>query len=137
MKMKEYLSQAFHIDRRINSKLEQVRSLYELAKKTTMIYTDMPGSPNTNGDHMENTIVKIVALKEEIDRDIDALVDMKTDIAHMIKSLEDHECQIVLEERYLSYMSMEQIAVGLSFSIQHTYRIHDKAVVALEKKYKR
>ena len=137
MKMKEYLSQAFHVDQRINSKLEQVRSLYELAKRTTTIYTDMPGSPNKKGDHMESTILKIITLKEEIDRDIDALVDLKTDIAHMIKSLENHEYQIVLEERYLSYMSMEQIAVDLTFSIQHTYRIHDKAVNALEKIYKR
>lgn len=33
MKIKEYLGQAYHIDHRINSKLEQISSLHDLATK--------------------------------------------------------------------------------------------------------
>lgn len=48
MNAKEYLGQALNIDRSINSKLEQVASLHELATKATTLMSDMPGSPNRN-----------------------------------------------------------------------------------------
>ena len=43
---KEYLKQAFYLDKRINSKLEQVESLNALATKATSTLSDMPKSPN-------------------------------------------------------------------------------------------
>ena len=45
MTAKEYLSQAYKIDNDINSKLEQVTSLRDLATKATSTISDMPGSP--------------------------------------------------------------------------------------------
>ena len=45
MNAKEYLSQAFKIDNDINSKLEQVAALRELATKATSTISDMPASP--------------------------------------------------------------------------------------------
>ena len=42
MKAKEYLSQAYRLDQRINSKIEQVASLNELATKCTSTITGMP-----------------------------------------------------------------------------------------------
>ena len=40
MTVKEYLSQAYRIDQRINSKLEQVASLRALATKATSTLSD-------------------------------------------------------------------------------------------------
>ena len=37
MTSKEYLSQAYRIDQRINSKIEQVSSLHDLATKATIM----------------------------------------------------------------------------------------------------
>lgn len=48
MTAKEYLSQAYKIDNDINSKLEQVASLRDLATKATSTMSDTPGSPNRN-----------------------------------------------------------------------------------------
>lgn len=39
MKAKEYLTQVFRLDQRINSKLDQVASLRDLAVKVTASYT--------------------------------------------------------------------------------------------------
>ena len=44
MTVKEYLSQAYRIDQRINSKLEQVASLRALATKATSTLSDTPPS---------------------------------------------------------------------------------------------
>ena len=46
MTVKEYLGQAYRLDQRINSKLEQVASLNELATKCTSTLTGMPRNPN-------------------------------------------------------------------------------------------
>ena len=77
MNAKEYLKQAFYLDKRINSKLEQVESLNALATKATSTLSDMPKSPNRGSSKLEDTIVKIIDLQEEINRDIDKLVDLK------------------------------------------------------------
>ena len=67
---------------------------------------------------------------------IDELVDLKTDITHLIKSLDSHEYQIILEQRYLCFKSWEKISVDLGYSIQHTFRLHDAALTDLERFYK-
>lgn len=48
MTVKEYLSQAYRIDQRINSKLEQVASLRALATKATSTLSDTPPSGSRN-----------------------------------------------------------------------------------------
>lgn len=135
MKIKEYLGQAYRIDHRINSKLDQISALHDLATKASSTVSDMPGSPNRNIHKMEDVIVKIIALEEEVNQDIDELVDLKTDITHLIKTLENHEYQIILEQRYLCFKTWEQISVDLGYSIQHTFRLHDKALKALSENY--
>ena len=42
MTAKEYLGQAYRIDQRINSKMEQIASLNLLAQKATTVFSDMP-----------------------------------------------------------------------------------------------
>ena len=42
MTAKEYLSQAYRLDQRIDSKIEQVASLNDLATKCTSTMTGMP-----------------------------------------------------------------------------------------------
>lgn len=46
MTAKEFLNRGFHIDRRINSRLDQIARLKELATKTNATLSDMPGNPN-------------------------------------------------------------------------------------------
>ena len=136
MKIKEYLMQAYRIDQRINSKLEQIASLHDLATKATVTFSDMPRNPNKGKSKIEDAIIKIMELEDEINHDIDKLVDLKTNITHLIKNLDSHEYQIILEQRYLCFKSWEQISVDLGYSIQHTFRLHDAALTDLERFYK-
>lgn len=128
MSVKEYLSQAYRIDQRINSKLEQVASLRELAKKATTALSDMPRNPNKNIHSMEGIIVKIIDLENDINRDIDDLIDLKREIVTTIKRIENPVHQTLLELRYLGFKGWEHIAVEMGYSLQHIFRIHDKAL---------
>ena len=124
----EYLGQAYRLDQRINSKLEQVLSLRELTTKATATMSDMPSGGSRNVYRMQDIIAKIVDLENEINRDIDALVDLKREMVATIKAVVDPECQTLLELRFLCFKTWEQIAVEMNYSIQHIYRLRDKAL---------
>ena len=128
MTAKEYLGQAYRLDQRINSKLEQVMSLRSLATKATSTLSDTPPSGTRNVHRMEDIIVKIVDLENEINRDIDNLVDLKREMVSVIKAVTDPEYQTLLELRFLCFRTWEQIAVDMNYSIQHIYRLYDKAL---------
>lgn len=133
MKAKEYLGKAYRLDQRINSKLDQVASLNELATKATSTLSDMPKNPNKAISTMENTICKIIDLQDEINKDIDRLVDLKTEIVTTIKNIENKEYQTLLEKRYLCFDTWEQIAVDMNYSIRWVHNIHGKALKELSK----
>ena len=128
MRTKEYLAQAYRIDQRINSKLEQIVSLRELATKATSTLSDTPPSGSRSIHSMEGIIVKMMELENEINADIDILVDLKKEIMSIIKKINNPEQQTLLELRYLCFKTWEQIAVDMGYSIQNAYKVHDRAL---------
>ena len=128
MTVKEYLSQAKFLDQRINSKIQQVAALNDLATKSTSTLTGMPRNPNHATSSMEDVIAKIIDLQAEINNDIDTLVDLKRSLSKTIKAVDSPEYQTVLEKRYLCFQSWEQIAVEMGYDLRWLYRIHGKAL---------
>ncbi len=137
MTAKEYLRQIFHVDQRINSKLEQARLLRDSATKATAILSDMPRSESPNNSRMEDMICKMVDLEREINADIDRLVDLKREARDAISQLTDPDQQLILELRYLCYKSWEEIMLEMRYSETSVYRIHGQALknIPLSKKW--
>ena len=127
MKAKEYLSQAYRLDQRIDAKIEQVMSLRNLAAKATSTLSDAVPSGARNVHRMEDIIIKIIDFENEINADIDRLVDLKREIMRVIKAVPNPEYQTLLELRYLCFKSWEQFAIEMNYSIQHIYRLREKA----------
>lgn len=128
MNAKEYLGQAYRIDQRINSKIEQIASLRNLATKATSTLSDALPSGTRNVHRMEDTIVKIVGMENELNTDIDRLVNLKKEIMSVIKSVENPEQQTLLELRYMCFKTWEEIAVEMDYNIRHIYRLRDEAI---------
>jgi hypothetical protein len=129
MTVKEYLGQAYRIDQRINSKLEQVTSLRSLVTKaSTPTFSDMPRSATRNIHSMENLIVKIMDMEREINADIDYLVDLKREITGVITSLKNTEYQTLLELRYLCFHAWEKIAVEMNYDLRYIHKLHQRAL---------
>ena len=128
MTAKEYLNQAFLLDQQISSKMAQLSSLQSLSMKVTTTYSDVPASGTRNVHQMEDVIVKIMEMQEEIDQDLEALVDLKAQILRTIKKVDNTECRVLLELRYLCFYTWEQIAVEMDCTINNVYRLHRKAL---------
>ena len=125
---KKYLSQAFGLNQRIESKLGQIEDLHNLATKATVTYSDMPRNPNKGQSRLEDCVIQIMELEAEINRDMIKLVELKKDIIRRIKSVENAELQTILELRYLSYMRWEEIAIELGYGIDNVFRLHRNAL---------
>ena len=130
MTVKEYLGQAYRLDQRINSKLEQVLSLRDLTTKATATMSDMPGGGSQNVYKMQDIIGKIVDLEDEINADIDRLVDLKREMVAVIKAVENPEYQTLLELRYLCFKTWEQIAVYMGYESRYLHKLHQRALNA-------
>lgn len=128
MTAKEYLSQAFHIDQRISSKLSQVMRLREAATSCTATLTDMPRPDSPSRQQMADTICKIVDLEREINEDIDRLVDLKAEARRAINAVLDPDQQLILELRYLCYKPWNEIMTELGYSEPTIYRLHGEAL---------
>lgn len=127
MTAKEYLERAYRIDQMIESKIEQIRSLRELSTKATVALTDMPsGSKDVHSK--ESIIAKMLDMENELKVDIDKMIQIKKEVTAAIAAVNDKECQLLLEMRYLRLMSWEQIAVEMQRSIRSIYRLHDKSL---------
>ena len=131
MTPKEYLNQAYWLDRRIDSKLEQLSALRDTATKTTAVMDSEVVSHTRNVHSLQDVIAKIIDIQEEINGDIDALVDLKRDIMRTIKGVADPEGQTVLELRYLCFKRWEEISVIMNYSVRRIYQIHDAAMEKL------
>lgn len=132
MTAQEYLGQAYRLDQRINSKLDQVAKLNELATKCTVTLTGLPSNPNHGGSTMSDAIAKIIDLQAEINRDIDALVDIKSGIFALINSAGNNEHQLILEKRYLGYQPWGEIACDLNCTVSWVLKLHRKALRAID-----
>ena len=128
MTAKDYLSQAWRVDRMVSAKLEQVKSLHLLAEKATATLSDMPRKPAPNSHRMEDIIVKIVDLETEINGDIERLVDLRRDIGKVIKDMANPDHQVLLELRYLAFLSWGEIAREMRYSKSRIFVIHQDAL---------
>ena len=131
MTARDYLTQAYRLDQRINSKLEQVESLNELATKVSSTLTGMPKNPNSATSTMADTVTKIIALQAEINNDIERLVDLKREMVAVIKAVLNTERQTLLELRYLCFKTWEQIAVEMNYTVRNVHLLHKEALKAV------
>ena len=132
MTAKEYLSQAYQIDKRIRLKLEQVASLGDLSTRATSALTGMPRPATRNVHRMEDVIVKMADLEDEIQGDIDRLVDLKREINECIASVSNERCRFLLESRYLSFRQWPDIADDMDCSMDNIFKLHKKALEEVE-----
>ena len=133
MTAKEYLSQAYRLDRRIDSKLEQLSALRETTTKATAVMNDVVVSRTRNMQSLQETIEKIVDMERELNTDIDTLVDLKREMTGFIKQVKSPQHQLILEMRYLTYKNWKDIAEALELDERYVYKLHGAALKQFEK----
>ena len=133
MNAKEYLGQAYRLDQRINSKLQQVESLRSLTRKVTASYDGETVFHTRNVTSLEDTIFRLMEAEEELNRQIDELVVLKMDISRMINRVRNESLRLILEKRYLCFLQWDQIAAEMHYSRRWVLKRHARAVEVVDK----
>ncbi len=129
MNAKEFLEQVRYVDRAIDSKLEQVERLRSESTRATSLVSGMPRSSSPNLQRLEDTIIKIIDLEHEINRDIDRLVDLKSAARTAINAMASPDERLILELRYLCYKTWPEIAGTMGVSESTLFRAHSLALL--------
>lgn len=130
---KDYFSQIQKTDRLIQRLTDTVDTLR--SSLISQNYKLKPDKIQTSGakDTLGETIVKIVALEDDINARINELVDLKGDALNRISNVSDKDQQNILIARYVSGEKWERIAVDLNFSMRQVHRIHGSALIDFAK----
>ena len=133
MTTKEYLKQAYRLDQKINSGIEEVARLREMVVSVTNSgFGEKVQTSRSTEASFVKSIEKIIALEERINEEIDLYVNLKTKIIEVIHGVEDVDCRSILEKRYLRYMSWENIAAEMAYSESWVLKLHRRALKAVE-----
>ena len=128
MNAKEYLNQAYRLEQRVQSKLEQIEALRSLASHMTAGLGQEPVVHTRNNTSMQDTVIRILEAEQELNREIDELVDIKAEIKRTIDLIPDVTMRLVLEKRNLCFEKWEQIAVDMYYSLRSVQEKHRVAV---------
>ena len=132
MTAKDYLSQAYRIDQRINAKLEQIARLRSLTQRVTTTFDSQRVSRTRDVTSTQTAINRLIEAEEKVNKDIDAFIDCKREIQEVIDCLEDDDCRLLLELRYLCMKCWDDIAIEMHISRAHVYRLHNLALATTE-----
>lgn len=132
MKAKEYMQQAFFLDKRINSLIRQVNNLWDQATNITQVLSDMPRNQSSETSKLENRIVDICDLTDEIRKQTDNLKKLRKEMMGVVMKISDPEYQLILQERYFEMLTWEDIASDINRSVRSAQLLHGKALEAVQ-----
>ena len=133
MTAREYLGQAYRLDQWINSKLRQVENLRSLTQRVTASYGREPVSHTRNVTSLEDSIIRLMEAEEQINQQIDKMVNLKMDIAALIDHVRNENYRLILEKRYLCFLSWDEIATDLHYSSRWVRNVHERALEVVGK----
>ncbi len=129
MTPKEYLHQAYRLDHRINSDIEELARLREMSVSiASPQLTERVQTSHSTEAPFVRCIYKIQELEEKINAEVDLYVDLKSEIRGVIEKVENTDEQMVLRYRYIHNMTWEQIGDELHADRTTVYRWHNTAL---------
>ena len=131
-----YLYRIKNLDDQITRKVEQVEILFTRATKTNCALTGEVVQSSGSGDKVGDLITQACDLDNEVNRDIDTLVDMKSQMMKEIKMCVDHDLKsIVLIERFVHLKSLTQIALELDFTVRYIQRLQTEGIQMFSERF--
>lgn len=129
MNAREYLRQAYRLDQRISSDVQEVRRLRVMAESIGSPSFGERVQTSHNGDApFIRSIERIMVMEAKIDQEIDMYVDLKEQIRGVIAKVENTDEQMVLRYRYLHNDTWEKIGEILKADSRTVRRWHDEAL---------
>lgn len=134
MEAKQYLKQAYKLNELIESDVQELDRLRDLASSiSSPKLDDMPHSPNRSTEAPFTRYVgRIIEMEQRINAEIDRYVDLQNEIRTTINQLKNNDEKLLLRYRYILFMTWEEVAEKLNVSMRTVHRIHGTALKNLQ-----
>lgn len=126
MTAKEYLSQAWKLEREITVRLSELEAMRSALHGRGINYEGIGGQPADNT--LEKAICRVVDRENEINKEIAQLVAKKNEIAAMISKIPDVRLRELLVRRYLCFEHWGKISAEMHLDLRWVYRLNDRAL---------
>ena len=126
------LDQYRSIVEEIESLLLQREELMTTRNRITASFSGTPGG-GTDPHKIETWIDKLIAVDNELDKEIDKLFECNAVTRERINELPTSRMKNAMLFHYINGMSWEAVARKMHYSIQHIYRLRAEAVGRLLK----
>ncbi len=129
MTKKEYLNQAYYLDKQIKRDLLQLENLKSIADSIpSPCFGEKVKSTRNFDPPFVRTLEKIWQKEEEINVEIAKLLDLKDEIRAVINTLANQDERLVLDYRYLLFHKLEEIAAEMNVSMSSVKRWHQNGI---------
>lgn len=128
MTTKEWFSRGRRLDEHIKSLMETRDKLYADMTSMTARYT----GDVVDGTKDPHKYDALAVMEDMIDREVDRLYSIRMEIIAVTLRMADTRYRDLLNKRYLSNETWEQIAVEMHYSYMHVCRMHGEALKAAE-----
>lgn len=138
MNKKQYLRQGLKLKKQLEHDkeiLEELRANLD-GLKALQNSEKLQGGTFKDDSSMVERLNKIMELEKKINNNICVLIDFKNKLLEELEEIKNSDERILMESRYYLFMSWEQIADKLSYSLSHTFSLHKRALENFEKDIK-
>ena len=132
MTISEYTQKIDHLRWLIESKKERILALEAIATNTTAAMTGMPHNPSSVQSRMADALLKKLELENSIREDEASLQALKEVLGEAIERVSSPKHQAILYKRYIRNMTIDEIAVEISYSERTAKRLISEANRMLE-----
>lgn len=129
MKAKEYLHQAYRLDKRIQSNIEEMERLRELSTSVSSpSWCERIQTQRHTDALFVRYLERIEELQIKINDEVDNLIALKAEIRDVINKVMDIDERLVLRYRYVHNFTWEQIGDELNADKSTIRRWHGNAL---------
>jgi hypothetical protein len=128
--IKEYLSQAFKLDKHIKAKESRIRDLRDMQTRVSG-YSEVRVQTSPT-DTMAKLTAELVDLINECQQDIMRLLDIQREIAGIISTVKCDDHRLILYERYVNLKRWEDIAADNGYTWKWVHVLHNRGLAAVK-----
>jgi len=134
MKAKDYLGQVKLLKDKVDSIIEQLETLRDLATRTTSLPFDVVKVQSTGqNDKRASIVAKVVDLEQELLITVEELIDLTAEVITLIDRVPDNAYKLLLMLRYLNCKTWYKVAEIMDVSLSGVHTMHRKALIEFEK----
>lgn len=127
--MKDWLNRAFYADKK-KAALEKLAKRHRERAEGFHGFGECNdrGKSDSSVNGTEDAFIRLADISLKLDREILELSIIEDEIREAISKLNDNDLEAVLINRYLNFMTIEETAEEMNYSVRAVYYKHNKAV---------